>query len=404
MRAESVQMNPELALVLCCARTHLDETLVARRDLLLQEDLDWARILHLVSVHRLIPLVFRNLTSVRDGSVPGRVVAQLQAEYREAIDHNLFLTAELLSLLKLFSANGLSMLPYKGPVLGEILYGSVCLRQFGDLDILVPKNQVLEATELLVQDGYRLEWPDVPLTPDRTQDHLETKYNYQLVRRDGRVTVELHWSILPRYFSFPPHTEWLWRDLVETHVCGQKTRSFTSADWLLILCAHGANHCWNRLSWICDVAELLRRFPDLDANRLDTQATELGCRRMLHLGLLLARDLLEAPVPASLHDCAMADQPACTLADEILERCNSTTRYVPRVLEVPRFHIRVHERLSDRARYCRALVVPSVEDWRVVRLPGFLSFFYYLLRPLRLLREYILSPFWSHLKRRLGAR
>ncbi len=404
MPAESARINPELELMLCCARTQLDREVSDRRDALLQQDLDWESVLHLTSVHRVVPLVFRNLTSAPPGLLPARALEQLQAGYREAIRSNLFLTAELLRLLKLISANGLDVIPYKGPALAEILYGSVCLRQFGDLDILVRKEQVSQAKELLMRNGYRLEWPEIPLTPAQERAHLEAKYNYKLMRNDGHVAIELHWSISPRYFSFPPDTGWLWQNAVESRLSGEKIRSFGVEDWLLILAVHGANHCWNRLGWVCDVAELLRRFPDLNVERLDKQAGQFGCRRMLHLALLLAHNLLDAPLPPFLQENAFSDTHARALADEILQRCASTKCYVPGVLEVPSFHIRVRERSKDRRRYCVAVVVPSVEDWRALPLPGYLSFLHYLLRPFRLLGAYAFNPLWSNLKRRLGER
>jgi len=47
------------------------------------------------------------------------------------------LTAELFRLLELFSANGISALLIKGPVLAAQAYGDPCVRSYGDLDLLV---------------------------------------------------------------------------------------------------------------------------------------------------------------------------------------------------------------------------------------------------------------------------
>ena len=49
----------------------------------------------------------------------------------------LWLTLELLNIHRHLQARGLEVLPYKGPVLAEALYGNVALRQFSDLDLLV---------------------------------------------------------------------------------------------------------------------------------------------------------------------------------------------------------------------------------------------------------------------------
>src|SRR5207253_975904 len=97
-------------------------------------------------------------------------------------------------------------------------------------------------------------------------------------------------------------------DLLQTHgipclpykgpaLAGRPWPAFAPARLLLILCVHGANHCWLRLNWLCDVAELLRRNPALDWPALAAEAERWGCRRILTLGLLLAHDLLDAPLP-----------------------------------------------------------------------------------------------------------
>ena len=49
------------------------------------------------------------------------------------------------------------------------------------------------------------------------------------------------------------------------------------------------------------------------------------------------------------------------------------------------FHVEVRDRLSEKVRYGLRLVTsPTVEDWRLFPLPGYLSFLHYLLRPMRL--------------------
>ncbi|RPI29575.1 MAG: hypothetical protein EHM61_01075 [Acidobacteria bacterium] len=394
--------NPELELMLCCARTVLADDVAARRDALLKHELDWARFRHLVSVHRVTPLIQRNLSGAPPGLVPPDVARQLRDDYAEIVRNNLFLAAGLLRILGLFAASGIEAIPYKGPVLAESLYGSLLLRQFGDLDVLVRRREIHRAKELLLRNGFRVEWPEQPLTPAQEQAHIEGKYNYKMVRGDGKLPLELHWGVSPKYVSFPPDPYWLWRNLTDLRIAGHPVCSFTWERWLLVLCVHGANHCWNRLGWLCDVAELLRRFPDLDWKRVDQRARQFGIRRILDLGLLLAHDLLDAPVPADLHARAIGDQTARSLADEVVHRCANTRRYVPAVMEVPRFHLRARERLRDRRLYCRAAVEPSVHDYGVFSLPGPLSFLYYLLRPFRLFREYSLNPLWCGFKRRLG--
>src|SRR5207244_11975507 len=56
---------------------------------------------------------------------------------------------------------------------------------------------------------------------------------------------------------------------------GTLVRTLSAEHLLLVLCAHGAKHCWERLGWICDVAELLRGTPALDLSGMLAQARSL---------------------------------------------------------------------------------------------------------------------------------
>jgi hypothetical protein len=66
---------------------------------------------------------------------------------------------------------------------------------------------------------------------------------------------------------------------------------------LIVLCVHGSKHAWELLKWVCDVAELLRSQPNLDWDQIISCASNWRCRRMLYMGLSLAHQLLDAPLP-----------------------------------------------------------------------------------------------------------
>ena len=78
----------------------------------------------------------------------------------------------------------------------------------------------------------------------------------------------------------------LWRRLVPVSYAGATIKSLPLEDLIIYLCMHGSRHSWERLAWICDVAELVRLNPDTDWNKLLDQAASLGGQRMLGLGLI----------------------------------------------------------------------------------------------------------------------
>jgi hypothetical protein len=161
---------------------------------------------------------------------------------------------------------------------------------------------------------------------------------------------------------------------------------------LLFLCVHGTRHYWERLQWICDVAELVRREPALDWDRLESSAARVGCHRMLRFGLHLAGDLLEAPAPEAVLRQASQD-PAVRGLAEFVGRGLFTPGPDPRSFGAFRsYYLGTRERWQDRFAYWRTFawqgLVPSEEDRAAVSLPAFLSGGYYLVRAGRLAGKY----------------
>src|SRR5262249_16760086 len=179
------------------------------------------------------------------------------------------------------------------------------------IDILVHQQHVLPAKQILVAHGY---CPETEMTSRQEALHLQTHYVYTFAHDTTGSVVELHYRIRPRYFSFAIDPEQLWERLSRISLGGKQVWSFTPEDTLLILCAHGANHCWERLAWICDIAELLRANPRLDWQQVLAQARATGSERMLLLGLWLAHDLLGAALPPALVEQARSDRALQQLA------------------------------------------------------------------------------------------
>src|SRR5262245_49297473 len=118
----------EVQLVLCCARAHMDAERVRQLRGLLREDLDWSDVLQTAHRHAVMPLVYHNLKTLCPDAVPQAIFSQLRARFFANVGHNLFLTQKLLMLLRLLEMEGISAIPYKGPVLATVVYGNLALR------------------------------------------------------------------------------------------------------------------------------------------------------------------------------------------------------------------------------------------------------------------------------------
>lgn len=376
--------RPEIKLLLCCARTAIDVETAERIKHLLRENLNWDYLCETASRHGVMPLLYQSLNTTCPEAVPETILSQLRDDFHANAQRNLFLTGELLKLLKLFEANDIPAIPLKGPILAASTYGNLALRQCGDLDILVQKQDVLRVKDLLVSQGYE------PWSFSNAQEiaHLESETEHMFVRSDKKVSVDLHWELMRRYASFPLYFDHLWKYQEHVTLAGTSVSNLSVEDLLLFLCAHGTKHCWESLGWICDIAEMVRAHQKLNWIKLTQQAHMLGSERMLFLGLLLANDCLGIALPAEIKKRIQTDLAVRSLADQVQRRLFFHEASAPStIFENSLFYIRSRERLRDQARYCLAAATPNARDLQFLPLPSFFSFLYYLIRPIRLIQK-----------------
>ena len=352
---------------------------------LAEDHLDWAWLLDTARPHGMLPLLHHHLRPIADGAVPAPVRAALRRQAEADARRTLRVASELVRLLDLIARDGVTAVPYKGPLLAVLCYADLALRPFRDLDFLVPPSELARAEAVLAADGYR---PMHSLCQRQQAAVRETTCESAFTRGDD--IVELHYAFGPTYFPLALEVEDVFARLERIWIGGRSVATLGGADLLLVLCAHGAKHQWERVAWICDVAELLRRAAGLDPEQVLARARPIGAERMTLLGLRLARDLLDAPLPDTVARRAQADAAVARLAVQVQSALFRHTPGLPRDrAELSAFHLRAQDRWRDRLRYCaRVALTPSTGDWAWLRLPDAVYPLYYVARPIRLAVKY----------------
>lgn len=293
----SQPMNREDQLLLACARTQVTADESVKIKTLAAAELDWAHLLDKVGQQRVLPLLYRNLNDSCPQTVPSAVMQQLHDHYYVHVMRSSFLLGELLKLLAIFNKNGLKALPFKGAPLALDAYGELALRQFGDLDLLIRKQDISRVRGILEKHGYRCVW--------------SSSWEMHLDRQDGLVGVDVHWAFTRQRFIFPLDLDQAWERHSAIAINGTTMATLSTADHLLVRCQDAAKDFWKedwpRLQHIVDVAELLRAHPQLDWPLLLKRAAKLRARGSLFLYLALAAGLLDAPLPGAVRQALQAD-------------------------------------------------------------------------------------------------
>ncbi len=393
--------QPEDELLIGCVRAHFDAAAGARLQQVAGDPaFDWDRLLRLAKRHRLQALVFAVL-SASDAQIPADVLAALRLNFNLNVSRNLYLTGALVRLIAHFNAHAIRVIPFKGPALAQVLYGSLSLREFGDLDILIQPSDRERVKQALADLDFV---PQDDLDAEAEAAHYRDKYNRVYRSTDGLLVLEVHWSLTYVHFASIHDPQLFWAHAHAQTIFNQSILTPRPEDLLIYLLGHGYRHMWERLSWLVDVAALLHQHPALDWAYVLETAARLRVTRLTLLGLWLAHDLLAAPIP-DMVQARIARVPSF----ERFTRQIYAALFVPDEPDVPNiekfvFHLKLREHVGDKIAYLRMIAAeklpPNERDRALVALPPYLAFVYVLLRPLRLLRERG-AAWWAALRRQL---
>ncbi len=359
----------------------------------LGEDIeDWGKFLDSAYSHGVFPLVYQKLK--RLDTLDERVKARMKKINFIIASNNITMTAELIRVVKLLSADGIRSIAIKGPVLSQIIHGDITQRQFSDLDLLVEPSQMYPALELLSHHGYQSQYP-IEFLKNKTL--LKVGKDFPTTHTKNDVLIEFHWRLfLDRSIKkskidlFSPSNYWctLQRDKIET---------LALDPLLLYLLLHGSKHYWERLEWIVDVDRLIRLHEStIQWDALYAMAEEMEITFMVYLGLAVSHELLDTPLEAVAHHRIATNGHILKSKETIIRELKSDA-----ITKDPSEHISMKNLkkvllLRDSTHgwlrnYLLTLFQIKELDVYVLNLPNWLSPLYYGVRLYRLIKENVLQ-------------
>jgi hypothetical protein len=384
--------RPELEINLCCGRALIDPPAKEGVRLLIRNGVNWPDVMAIAERHRLSPVVYEIIAGTAQDLISP---AQLNV-LREATVHStragMALLRELLRLHRIFEAAQILVIPYKGPLLAWVAYGSFIRREYSDLDFIVQQEYIPDAIDVLKSAGYR---PQFDPREAHAGQGATAPGQYSFLSHPQKILAEFHTERTLRYFPTPIDLQDLASRLMTVGIGEQRLRTFSIEDTLVMLCVHGAKHFWERLGWVLDIAKLVTA-QEVDWTLATLIAARMESTRVLLLGLYLAHDLFDAPLPEQLLEEICRDRTVQELAEKVYEQYAGISDPSAGVLPRAAFRFRLRDGIGQGLRHTLRLAMsPTESDRHTVRLPRWLTPLYVLVRPWRLLREY-----GSGLKRR----
>ncbi|GAB2552034.1 hypothetical protein GCM10027085_49460 [Spirosoma aerophilum] len=190
----------------------------------------------------------------------------------------------------------------KGPILGQLYYGSYAIRECKDIDILVRPADLQAAYRILTNNGYALSetlWS----SPKQETVYRETFHHYNLYHQEHGIELELHW----RLNTDTTDEAALWSNALVHWVGGVPVKTLAPVDTFMYLCEHGGMHQWKRLFWLLDIARIIdAEGSDFLGNVYQSAGTKNRARYVLSASLL-ANKLLGVQLPNTLNEAIKCD-------------------------------------------------------------------------------------------------
>lgn len=201
-------------------------------------DNDWQRLLHLADAETLLCVSVECIDKGQLGCTDD-ARRNVQTRYLTRRRWNGILASAAVDIWNKLTTQGVSSRLLKGAALSTAVYGAADLRDTRDIDLLVPRAQLVEAARIISEAGYRcqvdLAWLQQPL-------FVNTRREISFHSLGGAIEIDLHWRLSNRWLASPtPDEELLARANHDICMGGRHVLWFASPDWLALARANILN-------------------------------------------------------------------------------------------------------------------------------------------------------------------
>ncbi len=382
-------MDNELTVILYCARIYLN---TCSSEILTQflssKNIDWNKLIDDALSHKLLYFTNNILKKHARDMVPKDIAEKMKTLCFANSIRTLTQGAELIKVFRLFEKNKIPALPFKGPILSQMIYQTQDARIFNDLDILVPKEDAITARNLLMDNGFHI---NVQIPASQESAYLQKGNFFHLFDPSGSVNIDLHWEISGRYTIKPVFFQKFTKKN-SIMLCGQSFPSMGYEDTLIYICIHGTKNCWDKLEMLFSIAVIVRLYAHTIVwKNLLKKVQVLGISKMLLMGLELARFLFHVPLPDPIEK-KMTPHEIRTLFSYLpikIDSLKNLSFMKTNSLRFSPFHFLIRDNMFDALTYAgRLLFQPTIKEWQTCPLADRrLLFLYHLIRPCRLIKE-----------------
>jgi hypothetical protein len=226
---ENLHLKPEEQFLLLAADILPDHAILHQMDKLIPNIREWEVFTRMAIDRAASPLIVDKLPSLSNAKlIPENVLRNLKQASLRTLSRNMLLTEHFRQIIRAFTEAGIPVIALKGSMLSEWLYVNINLRQFSDLDLLVPLDKGLEAVAILEKMGYAHD--DLIMSEFITEN--TSIVHYKPMVKNG-VSVEVHIRIHSEVEPYQVDLQDMWKHAVPLNLHGVEALGFCLEDLLL---------------------------------------------------------------------------------------------------------------------------------------------------------------------------
>jgi hypothetical protein len=273
-------MIPENELLFICARKNFQpEHQQAVFKLCDKFKIKWDVVYSTALEHQISPLIYYNLLKCKNSglAITSDVIAKFKSSTMVFSLRKLKLEQDIIKILSHFNEKSVDVMLIKGAALSFTVYDDFSGYIIGDIDLIL-RNHREEVTEQEDQEDI-------------------TFFN------EFKVLVEwerFQHHDVSRSETLPIDFKKVWYHAKETTFKGQKVFVMSPEDMLLATCINSCRKRFFRLKSLCDIAEIINHFPQLDWEVFVHHVKEYRCHHIVYTALLITSLTIKCHLPMKI--------------------------------------------------------------------------------------------------------
>lgn len=389
-----------MAVIIEACRVHFStSTLSALNTLLERPDTNYAEIALHSRLHRIRPVIFRILLQA---NCPEDFKTRIKTELHSITLNNFTLAKETERIIQQLALLGVTAIPYKGVAFSKQFYGDISMRESSDIDLIIDAVDLEKTFPFFEGDGFHaaMSMGEDYKKLGRTEFLYQNKdFCFDKIGRDGAASfhVELHWEIThPRYLA-PNTLNQFDRSGVELgNLITTNSQLLQPAEHVRAICLHHMVHDGiEYIKTLLDLGQGLKAsmHPNHE-NALAKKMEAMG--KTYEIGAIFqSLESLFGLQPNFKIETTSRTHEACEHIIEYNLRSTVGRYQRHRMLSLLNHYRRTARNrilfIKDRSlqktfikQYWWNVVSPQQAEKEFIKLPEFLHFLYFIIRPIRI--------------------